>query len=114
MQKRDELICHGKFEDELFTSCSCLIQELTHGRGSSLLGPAADGDEKLCHLLQRETQGLHATDEEQTLDVLAGVQPKPPLAAPRGRDEIDLVVVAQGPKGQPGLLGHRSDVNQLC
>src|SRR5207302_5475228 len=74
-------------------------------------GPRVIGVEQSLDLAQREAEHrLEALDAFDPLEVRGGVQPLPPGQPLAGHQEADLVVVMQGPLGEPRPLTHFSDL----
>src|SRR5699024_12491685 len=60
--------------------------------------------EQLAHLLEREVQRLHPTDQQDPFDIRIRVEPEAARGALRGGNKPDIVVVSEGAQIEIGAL----------
>src|SRR5699024_2692648 len=116
-QAREELVRHRDLPLErraaLERGLLELPQLLPDGVRGARPGRGLRDLEQLAHLLEREVQRLHPTDQQDPFDIRLRVEPEAARGALRGGDQPDLVVVTQGAQTELGALGDRADVQQL-
>ncbi len=119
-QELEELVGHGQLALQTLAPAGGVLEDRPQTAGRLRVVAAVDlcalkGLEvahRRAHLVEREAQRLHPPDDEDLLDVGLGVEPEAAIGAARGRDQADLVPVAQAAQGQLGPGRDLTDVHR--
>ena len=115
LEARDEFVRRGKLLLELRPSLSCFLSCLFDAfarlRVWGILIERVDDAEELDHFLQGVSEGLHPSNQEQSLLICLTVDAKAAVGSRRRLQDADILIVPDRPVREAGSVREFTDVH---